>query len=734
MDTQTPELAAAIADHQAGRLGEAESRYRQMLAHNPHDIDALHLLGVLAGQQGRLQVAVDLISQAAARSGRHPLILGNLANVLRNQGRLDTAIEHYREAIRLDPNFALAHLNLGETLCQRQQYREAIPCFERALEINSTRGNAHFQLGLALAHLGQLEPARLHYERALALDPANFAAGNNLGTVCQDLGDRLAARRAYELAIVASPTCMEAHFNLGALCNKQEQYDAAEQHFRRVLALRPDFEGAYAALAETLQFQGRTGEAHEQLTRAAALQPQKLVWQLRPTILCPAVFADNDAIDEYRGAVAAKLNALSSPSGQHLVVDLHELGDSSCHPPVGWAYQGRNDLPLKSQFADLFAGRLRDDSVMLPHDGPKHRRTSAGPLHVGFVVTAGNEGVFLRGMAGVLARLDPRRFQVTVVCPPATVARCRQEIRQPNVEYLPLAKSLPGAIEALRAARFNLLYYWEIGTDAMNYFLPFFRLASVQCASWGWPISSGIPTVDYFISSKLLEPADGASHYRETLVCLEHLPNYYECPPEPVASDRAAFGWSTNQHVYFCGQSPRKIQPDMDQLIADLLRADPEGVVVLISATLEHVTRSLEARFAQHCPDVAARIQFVPRLSAGEYRSLSAAADVVLDTLHYAGGANSTYDTLAAATPLVTLPGPYHRGRYTATVCGLLGLEECIAESPADYVQKAVRLASDRKLHDAVRRKIRERRHMLFGNVAAVEELASFFETAVERA
>jgi predicted O-linked N-acetylglucosamine transferase (SPINDLY family) len=146
------------------------------------------------------------------------------------------------------------------------------------------------------------------------------------------------------------------------------------------------------------------------------------------------------------------------------------------------------------------------------------------------------------------------------------------------------------------------------------------------------------------------------------------------------------------------------------------------------------VTESLRARFARRLPDVAERIQFVPRLSAAEYRGLTAAADVALDTLHYSGGANSTYDTLAAGTPLVTLPGAFHRGRYTAAVCRLLGLEECIAATPADYVQIAVRLGTEPDFRAAVSRKIGQRGETLFGNVAAVQELADFFEQAIHAA
>lgn len=734
-----PELTAAIADHQAGRLGQAEAGYRRILASQPHDPNALHLLGVLASQQGRLDAAVELIGQALAQAGRHPLMLCNLANVLKDQGDLPGAIALYGEALERDPAYVPAHMNLADALCHQRRDAEAVFHFERALALDPQAAEGHFQLAAALVRLGRLEAARQHYQRTLELDRGHFAAANNLGAVCIELGDATAARRAYEQALAARPDCVEARFNLGSLANKEQQYPTAEAHFRRALDECPDLTAGYAALAETLLYQGRTDEARQQLLHAAARQPTSLIWQLRPWLLCPLVAADNTEIDEHRFRVLQRLEELSGPAGRNLSVTVGELADSGCHPPVGWTYHGRDELALRAQLADLFAAHLpAEPRGLLPNAAESS--AGAGPPHLGFVVTAGKEGIFLRGMARVVDRLAEYRtggrprFRVSIVCPPGGMPACRAEIRSSAVNYLPLVKPFETALTAVRSAGFDLLYYWEIGSDALNYFLPMFRPAGVQCTSWGWPVTSGLPQVDYFVSSELLEPPDGAAHYREQLVRLQHVPNDYACPPETPAVDRAAFGLRPDEHVYFCGQSPRKIHPDFDPLMAGILRGDQRGVVVLISATLDYVTAALRSRFARSMPDVAQRVRFVRRLSAAEYRGLAAAADVVLDTPHYCGGANSLYDALAVAAPLVTLPGRFHRGRYTAAICGLLDLPECVALSGQDYVERAVQLASERDLRAAVRQKIRDRRGVLFENEAAIAELADFFDAAVARA
>jgi Flp pilus assembly protein TadD len=75
-------LAAAVHHHQNGRLAEAESLYRQVLRFQSDNVDALHLLGVLAGQTNRHDIAVDLISRAIAILPNNSKAHNNLGNSL----------------------------------------------------------------------------------------------------------------------------------------------------------------------------------------------------------------------------------------------------------------------------------------------------------------------------------------------------------------------------------------------------------------------------------------------------------------------------------------------------------------------------------------------------------------------------------------------------------------------------------------------------------------------------
>ena len=625
-------------------------------------------------------------------------------------------VDSIRRLLAQQPNWAPAHFAMAQALEQRCDLPGAIVCYQRTIEIKPHCVEAHENLAELLVRLGQLGPARSHYETAAALAPNSHAIQNNLGTVLQDLGESEAAIECYERAITLAPDCIEAHVNLSAARIKLRQYQAAADGLRAALEIQVNSVELHNRLGHSLAALGRFDEAKHHYATAIHIRSDKPLWRLRLDLLGPTVFNSNAEIDDYQRLLAERLAGYRD---QRLSISTDELANSNCQPPVALAYQGRDDLPIRRLHAEIFERSLATNPP----------RKGRGKPSIAFIVPNGSEGVFLRGMLRILAGLTPGRFQTAVVCSPSALTKFKTVLAESAIEYLPLLPTLSATIESIRSQCFDLAYFWEVGTDATSYFLPFFRLAAVQCTSWGWPVTSGIAAMDYFISSKLLEPAGGQSHYSERLIRTRHLPNDYPLPAWPAPKpDRERFGLRPEQHVYVCPQNPAKIQPDFDALAGDILRRDPSGVLLLVESRWPHVTEAIRARFARHFPDCIDQLRFVPRMIQADYLTLLATADVVLDTVHYSGGANSIYDALAVGTPVVTLPGSMHRGRYTLAAYRTMGVSGCIAGSPVAYVDLAVQLAGDSDRRRAVSNEITATRGALFDNRAAVRELEDLFE------
>jgi Flp pilus assembly protein TadD len=200
-----PGFAAAFQLHQAGRLGEAEQLYRQVLAGDPGHSDGLHMLGVLAGQTGRTDLAAELIGRAIARAPGCAAYHANLGNVLREQGDLPAATASFRRALALRPDFPEAHNNLGTALQELGEPEPALACFRRALALRPDYADALGNLGNALRDLGLAEAAVSCLRQAVRLRPGLAPAHHNLALALLACGEMAEGWQEYEWRWQAPP-------------------------------------------------------------------------------------------------------------------------------------------------------------------------------------------------------------------------------------------------------------------------------------------------------------------------------------------------------------------------------------------------------------------------------------------------------------------------------------------------------------------------------------------------
>jgi predicted O-linked N-acetylglucosamine transferase (SPINDLY family) len=170
----------------------------------------------------------------------------------------------------------------------------------------------------------------------------------------------------------------------------------------------------------------------------------------------------------------------------------------------------------------------------------------------------------------------------------------------------------------------------------------------------------------------------------------------------------------------------------MDELIAGILRRDTRGKLVVLEGRIGHWTALLRRRWNTVMPDVMDRVVFLQRQSPVDYVALIAVSDVMLDTLHF-NGMNSSLDAIFVGTPVVTLPGEFQRGRHTQAMYRRMGAIDSIADSPGDYIERALSFGTDRARRDAFRAEILRRNGVLFEDTTVVREFERFFREAVAR-
>jgi predicted O-linked N-acetylglucosamine transferase (SPINDLY family) len=598
---------------------------------------------------------------------------------------------------------------------------KAIDCFARAISIEPARAEFHNDLAVAYGSLERYDDALASLRRAIELDPEYFEALKNLGDLLRHRSALDEALACYSRALALDSEDAELHYVVGDACYKLSRLDEAYASFLRAIDRDPQLANAYTYLGTISKFKSDPAAAIAFYERALAIAPTNTLRYLSATVL-PIICSSTEEKYYYRNRLIAGIKELLSQGFRldPLVEDM----------PVTFflAYQGENDREVYELLGELCAGASR---YLTSSHGP---RVPGSRIRIGFVSSHLNDhsvGVFWRGL---IANLDRARFHVHVFSLSPQQDYVTEFLKNACECYVQLPGALPAAREHIATERMDLLFYPDIGMDPAVYALASSRLAPVQCTSWGHPVTSGLRTIDYYISSDLLESSGAEQHYTEELVRLKTLGIYIYRPPLPkFTRTRADFGLAADSHIYGCLQSLFKLHPEFDDILAGILRSDPEGIIVLPGGHVPHWDTLLVRRLSRVIPDVTARVKIIPRLSYDDYMQLTSMVDVSLLPPDFGGGRTS-YEAFTVGTPVVTLPSGFLRGRITYALYQILGIRDCIASSGSEYIDIAVRLGADKDHRSRVRAAIRDRSTRLFEDISAVREMEGFLEGAVDKA
>lgn len=477
-----------------------------------------------------------------------------------------------------------------------------------------------------------------------------------------------------------------------------------------------------AAATQQWILQGLNHAQAGRLQQAEQCYRQVLAFDPNPTTrillagLVPPVYLSMQELTDTRTKLVNQFSALKRDG-----VSLDVTGQYAV-PEFFVTYQGLNDRDLQKLRASLYRAPRE---MMLPSKRRGER------IRVGLASAHFRDHTIGRLNMGLIAQLDPKQFDVTVFVTGPQKGDLAEFIRDHAESYIELPNDLNYSRRIIAGQKLDVLFYTDLGMEPVTYTLALTRLAPVQCATWGHPVTSGIDAVDYFISSEALEPEGSEDHYTEKLVRLPTLAVYYYRPWLAAAPSRAALNLPEDATLYGCPQSLYKIHPEFDPILAGILRGDPKGLLVLLKGNHVEWEQRLMLRFGQSMPDVVSRIRWAPRQDRNGYLNLVACMDVSLDPIHFGGG-NTSYEAIALGVPIVTLPSGFMRGRLTYAMYTQMNLPDCIVHSQQQYIDTALRLGTDRDYRQQIREKIKAADPAIFESRAAVENLENFFRQAVE--
>jgi len=645
---------------------------------------------------------------------------------------LPRAIADLESALALDGTQAKVWNELGLLRGDAGDTPRAIAAFTRATAADPRYARAFNNLGNALRAAGRIVEAIVAVARAVAVDPGYALAWANLGSLRREGGDEPGAEDALRCAVALDARQRGAWLALGGLLRERSRLTEAADCFARAAALDARDANACFQLGGTLAERDDLPAARTAFAEAERRDPALLRASIARELALPMLPGSSAEVQVAREAYATGLSRLEAA----LASRAQPLSSDRLVDELRWtnfllAYQGADDRALQARYGGL-AARLLD--VGAPSWlAPRPPRAHAGRIRVGFVSAFFRDGTAGRYFESWITDLPRDTFDVHVYHLLPGIDALGKRIADRADVFRHLSWSRPSqAAPVIRDDALDILVYPELGMGAVPFALAALRLAPVQCAGWGHPVTTGLPQIDVYFSCAPMEPPDAQRHYTERLVTLPGIGTRYRMPPASPVAARAELGLPADVPLLLCPQSLFKMHPDNDALFARVLAAIPRAQLVMFEGRDPDITRRFAARLGR-AGIAGERLRMLPQCPHEDFLRINGACDVMLDTLHWSGG-NTSLDALACALPIVTLPGPFMRGRQSAGMLAAMGLSELVARDEDDYVRLATRLADDADYRADVAARIRAAQGAVFDTSAPVHAFAQCLRDLVDGA
>lgn len=543
---------------------------------------------------------------------------------------------------------------------------------------------------------GQIGAAIEHLRNGLRQDPTRARGWHLLGDLLSQWGDPTAAVEAWTQAATWDPTNLTCRTQLGHLCRNLSQPEAAIHWHREALRLQPD------ALTLRLNLAFVQPLVPTSLSQMAALQA-------RTEKELAAIEQDIDHLKHYPNQI------------------------STCHP-FYLIYENTNHRQLLERY-----GRLLGKAFAEPNPPPA---TSAlpgvrrGKARLGFLSGFFYNHSHARAFEGLIQHLDRDLFDVVMIHLPASPSDdVSRRLNAYGQEVIHLPQGLEESSALLRQLQLGLLFYTDIGMHPWMGMLACRRHAPIQVTGWGVPQTSGMATIDAYLSGDAVEPEDGDDHYSEVLVRLPGLPCSYpraliQAPSRP----RAWFLLPEGEPLFGCLQLFEKIHPEFDAVLEQLAQRVPQAWFVFIESKTSQLTEIFLDRLARTAPTAHARLILLSRLERPDFLALSACIDVLLDPFHFCSGV-TLFETLHAGTPIVTLEGRFLRSRFVAGAYKVIGVDQPpVTHSSQEYVDVAAGLITNPEARARLAEEIRQKANLhLYDRLDVVRGFEAFALAAIQR-
>ncbi|NET31957.1 MAG: tetratricopeptide repeat protein [Cyanothece sp. SIO1E1] len=543
-------------------------------------------------------------------------------------------------------------------------------------------------------------------------------------------GQWQAAAERYEKILGTQPDDAEFYWCLSECYRHLGQVDRAFSTLRTGIQQHTTAGKLHFSLIINLQRNGQAQAAISSANWAAEKLPDDYTFKILQHLLVPTIYDSAAEIKIYRQRFMTGLqNLIQQTRLETLEQRQSVLSGIGRLTNYYLPFQAQNDVELQRQYGQLVRSIMAANypAWVTPLSMPPLKEN--GKIRVGYISAYLHSYSGTLWLTGWLRHHNRQQFEIYCYYTGDRPDAVTQKFRDDSDVFHHIPHNLEAVCEQIRADQLHILVFPEIGMDPPTLQAAGLRLAPVQCTAWGHPVTSGLPTVDYFLSGELMEPQNAQAHYSEQLICLPNIGVAYPEPRIPaLTKTRANFQLPDDAVIYLCCQAPVKYLPQYDFIFAEIARRVPNAQFLFLRGTL--LQQRLQRAFAAVGLNSEDYCVFRTIPERFDYLMINLLSDVYLDTLDWSGD-NTSLEAIACNLPIVTRPGEFMRGRHSDSFLKMLGVTDTIAQDEAEYIEIATRLGLDAEWRLNIVEQISQRHAHLFDDQMCVRGLEAFYQQVV---
>ena len=644
--------------------------------------------------EGRAKQAIALFRKSIAIDDKIVAAHFDLALAYMQIGDEKSAIESLKKTVKLKPDDFEAFNLLGHLYMNQKMVDLALPCFEKAIKINPMMAEAHYNLGVAYMQKKMFEKALASYKKSLKIFPNNSIVFNNMGVVYEDKGEMKKALSYFKKAIKANPQNATALQNIGAYYIKINPQKAKE-YFEKAAKIEEKSDNIFFNLGVCLRLIGDTEGSIAAFEKALKLNPKnqlvygQLYHQLR------------DILD-FRKAkkLEGKMRQLSSKNLKEGTVPAETIFVS-----VIYDDNPKRNMEIAKSWSLYIAEKVAPFAKNYEFKREKNKK-----IRIGYLSNDFKDHATSHLLMGVLREHNHKKFDIFAYSHSEDdKSYYRKEIEKLTNFRDILTLSDLEAADLIYKDKIDILVDLKGHTTNSRLEILALRPAPVQIHYLGFPGTIGADFIDYFITDKILTPKKLRPYFTEKLI---YMPHSYQANDNQQKileklSSRKQFGLPENTFLFASFNQPYKISSEVLDLWSEIMKRAPNSAMVFLGKNQTQI-KNLTSEFEKR-KIAPSRIFFSLPIKKPAHLARLSLCDLALDTL-ICNGHTTTSDALWAGTPVVTLLGKHFASRVSASLLTAVNMPELITKTKEEYVNLAVKLATDPDRYKKIREKLAENR------------------------